>query len=145
MDEIVETIIYKNQKSTYRLELRRTSHDKLYVSIEQKTDSELYLSQKKIEFRASALKSIIAVLTAIEKKIPKNDVLKKSRLVTNKQEVIRRYLNTGLEIEVLAVQYDSTVEEVKKLLVSEGIVVTSNKLPLEKPRKFWRRKKKSGR
>lgn len=146
MEEILRSTVHNDGKSTYKLELRRNSSDQLYVVIEQKVYSGLYEEKEVLKIRPSSLASIIQVLTDIQNEIPKYLTLKKSRYKQiNRQELIRRYLNTGLEIETLAVQFDSTVDEIKRIFISEGIVITSNKIPEKESRRFWLRKKKSGR
>ena len=146
MEEILRSTVHNDNKSSYKLELKRSSSNTLYVVIEQKVYSGMYEQKDLIKFRTSSLASIIQVLTDIQNEIPKYITVKKSRLnPVNRQELIRRYLNKGLEIETLAVQFDSSVDEIKRILISEGVVITSNKIPVEKPRKLWRRKKKSGR
>jgi len=146
MEEILRSTVHNDNKSSYKLELKRSSSNTLYVVIEQKVYSGMYEQKDLIKFRTSSLASIIQVLTDIQNEIPKYITVKKSRLnPVNRQELIRRYLNKGLEIETLAVQFNSSVDEIKRILISEGVVITSNKIPVEKPRKFWRRKKKSGR
>ena len=146
MEEILRSTVHNDGKSAYNLELRRNSSDQLYVVIEQKVYSGLYEEKEVLKIRPSSLASIIQVLTDIQNEIPKYLTLKKSRYKQiNRQELIRRYLNKGLEIETLAVQFDSTVDEIKQIFISEGIVITSNKIPEKESRRFWRRKKKSGR
>ena len=146
MEEILRSTVHNDNKSSYKLELKRSSSKTLYVVIEQKVYSGMYEQKDLIKFRTSSLASIIQVLTDIQNEIPKYITVKKSKLnPVNRQELIRRYLNKGLEIETLAVQFGSSVDEIKRILISEGVVITSNKIPVEKPRKFWRRKKKSGR
>ena len=143
MEEILKSTIHNDNKSSYKLELRRTLGGKLYIVIEQKVYSGLYEATEIIKFRPSSLESIIQVLTDIQNEIPKYVTVKKSRLnSSNKQELIRRYLNTGLEIETLAVQFDSSVDEIKELFIKEGIAITSNKIPKEKSRRFWQKRRR---
>ena len=144
MDETIRVEVIDKEKSSYRIELVKASGEKFYLSIEQIVYSLTNETKSQIKIRADTLESIIKILITFQSEIPK-DLPKRGVLSpARKLEVINRYLNKNLEIETLAVQFDCTVKQIEQLLFDENIFVVSNKISVNTPRKFWRRKKKSG-
>lgn len=145
MEEILRSQVIDKEKSRFDVNLVRAGNGKLFVSINQTIF--LNLTQRKetwIRIRPSDLEEIIQTLMDFQSEILRNYPRKKALSETRKLELINRYLNKGLEIEMLAVQFDCSVEEVKRILISNNLVITSNKLSKYKPkRRYWRRQRKS--
>ena len=146
MEEILKTVVFDFGKSTYRIELVKSNNNKTFVAIEQIVYSSFSPKKTNINIRHSALDIFIRSLSEMLEVIPAEPSTRKSSIKpAYEAEMIRRYLNTGLEIETLAVQFDCTVDDIKHFFRHAGIEVTSNKLSQSKPAKrFWRKGKKRG-
>lgn len=145
MDETIKVEVIDKGKSSYRIELVKASGEKFYISIEQIIYSLTNETRSQIKIRTDTLEAIIKALIAFQSEIPKDPPKRGVLSPARKLEVINRYLNKNLEIETLAVQFDCTVKQIEQLLFDENIFIVSNKILENTPRKFWRRKKKSGR
>jgi hypothetical protein len=144
MEEVLKSQIIEKKKSRFAVDLVRAGNGKLFISVNQITFLKLTQSKEsRIRIRPSDLEEIIQALTRFQSEIVKYYPRKKALSEAQKIELINRYLNKGLEIEMLAVQFDCSVEEVKRLLISRKLVITSNKLSKYKPKqRFWRRRKR---
>ena len=140
----MKTEIVNTEKSRYNLELIKATNGILYVSISQSVFvNYLDTTESKVRIRPSDLDEIIQILVSYQSEIRKNHPRKKVLTDFRKKELINRYLNKGLEIETLAVQFDCSVTEIKQLLFENSIAVTSNAIVNDKPvKRFWRRKRR---
>ena len=145
MDETISCEVIDQEKSSYRIELIKASNGKYFVSIEQKIYSLINESTSEIKIREAGLDKIINTLKEFQAQIPITPPKRGLLTPARKAELLNRYLNKNLEIETLAVQFDCTDRQVEQLLFDENIVVTTNKIvESSKGKKFWGRKKRSG-
>jgi hypothetical protein len=145
MEEILETVVFDSGKSSYRIELIESNNNDKYIAIEHIVHAFVTPRKSVIKIRYAALDQLIKALLEMQGDFPERVAKsgRKSRIkAKHKAEIINRYLNTGLEIETLAVQFDCSVDAIKEFLAYQGIVITSNKLPQNSGKNFWKRKRK---
>jgi hypothetical protein len=130
--------------SNYRIQLIESAKQEKYITIEHTVSSRFPQDQSIVRLRYGTLDLLMKALFEMYEVFP--EPKKKSRIKPEYEaEIIRRYLNTGLEIETLAVQFACSVDELKAFLRKRGIVITGNSLAKNPVRRFWRRKKRTGR
>jgi hypothetical protein len=142
MKETLKVYVINIEKSLYRLELIKSARDNLYISISHTIYS--YINEEKVSqilIRPENLDAIIDILVHFRNEIPDCEPKKNSLSLERKQELINRYLNKGLEIEALAVQFKCSAADIRQILFEENIFITSNKIPVPKSkRRFWKKK-----
>lgn len=147
MDEILNTVVFDSGKSSYRIELVESNQKEKYVAIEQIVNSYFNPQKSVIKIRFAALGLLINALFEMQEDIsePVTKPIRKSGIKAKyRAEIIRRYLNTGLEIETLAVQFNCSVDDIKEFLAYQGVAITSNKIPENFGKKFGRKRYRSG-
>lgn len=144
MEEILKIEVLEREKSRYHIELLKASNGKIFISISQHIFSKLHeIQQSTIRMKPADLEEMINILKGYQSEIPKIYPRKKALTNVRREELINRYLNKCLEIEMLAVQFDCSVAEIKQILFEKNIVITSNSIDNNKPvKRFWRRKRR---
>jgi len=143
MEEILKTEIIDSKKSRFYLEIVRAPGGQLYVAISQDILTKINEPMVPgIRIRVTDLEKIIGILISYQLEIKSKYPRKKALSIFKREELISRYLNKGLEIEALAVQFDCSVAEIKQLLFENNIVITSNSIEQYKPVKRFRRRKR---
>jgi mRNA-degrading endonuclease HigB of HigAB toxin-antitoxin module len=143
MEEILETILLESEKSTFLVDLIKYNDHQLYVQIIQTTHSEYKEStQHRIKINPRLLTDIISVLQTYKMSIEKakyapsflikNSIprISDNRFVseTDAQEIQNRYLK-GINLQDLAIQFNTKVLFIKQILRSRGIEICDFKLP----------------
>ena len=142
MEEILETILLESEKSTFLVDLIKYNDQQLYVQIIQTIHSEYKEStQHRIKINPKLLTDIISVLQTYKKSIEnvkfapslvKNSIPRISDNLflseIDEQEIQNRYLK-GINLQDLAIQFNTKVLFIKQILRSRGIEICDFKLP----------------
>lgn len=142
MNEILDTILLSNGKSSYLIDLLKLDSGTKYVRIEyiqNKVKRIIHIHPKilpdLVEVLSNYKRKIENDLTTVERpkgKIPK-EIQDKSELISN------RYLK-GIQIKDLAMQFDCDENLIVMILENKDIEIVSNKLSAN-----WNRRKKTKR
>lgn len=142
MDEILQTTLLEYDKSTFLLDLVKHSNGKLYVSMLQtiqlgRDNYETHI----IKINPTILPDIIEVLGQYREELPIEKPPFNSYYSTERiHEILKRYMNGGVQIKELAMQFNCSETIIEQILRNKGIVIVSNVVP--KKAKYWRRKKR---
>ncbi len=155
MEEILETILLESEKSTFLVDLIKYNDQQLYVQIIQNIHSEYKEStQHRIKINPKLLTDIISVLQTYKKSIEnvkfapslvKNSIprISDNRFLSeiDAQEIQSRYLK-GINLQDLALQYNTKVLFIKQILSRGGIEISDFRLPKFYVRTRFRNKKR---
>lgn len=140
MDVKLDSVQLKYKKSTFIIDLMEHDNGLSYIAIEQTIHAEKDETIiRQIIVNPSALGSIIKVLTGFSKVISQKTSAINILSSEKKKEVIKRYFNS-VDIKDLALQFSCSSDTIKKIIISEGIEIVSNKVP--KGKKYWRKTKR---
>ena len=141
MDEKLQTTLLEYDKSTFLLDLIKHSNGKLYVAIQQTIhlDKDNYEIHK-IKINPTILQDIIVVLTQYKEKLPIDNIPSKNYFSTEKvRKITKRFLNSGVEIKHLAMQFDCPEAIIEQILHNQNIEIESSRIF---KKKFYNRKRK---
>ncbi len=141
MDETLESRMLEFEKSSFIIDLMKSTSRKVYISIEQVVrlpgDKP---ATSKINLNASVIDDIIEVLQNYSSIIEDKKSLANKRYFSKekKEQIEKRYLK-GVSSKDLALQFACSEGIIEQILRNRGIELVSNEVP--KFYKFWRRKK----
>lgn len=132
MEEILKTEIIEKGKSRYFLDLMKSPNGKLFITISQHIISNgLIVEKSSIMIRTTDLAAIIDKLKNYQLEIKSTYPRKKALTKMMEQELLGRSL--GQNLEILAVQFDSSVREIKELFYRNNVWTTNNKIRKASP------------
>lgn len=144
MKNIIESELLESGKSDLLICLiQRENTQDLFVSI-KKTQIETNGSHtitissdilpKFIELLVQyndAIKGGIRAKSPVKKHLPKKN--------SNEKEIVNRYLNKGINITDLALQFDLSEDNIKQVLISQGLPIVNNRIPHSKKHRGTRK------
>ena len=139
MTEVIKTKLLEFEKSTFLVELVKTSNEKLYISLKQTVHKEgINIEPQEIKINPSIFPDLLATLNSFYQKIASQKVKFEE---ADKKELQKRYFS-GVNIKDLAIQFDCTEELIEQLLTNDGIDIVSNEIPWHLQGRRRKQKKK---
>ena len=138
MKKILKTTHLEFDKSSFLIDLIKHTNGVRYVEITQ-TIQNGEKGSHSIKINPYVLDRLIETLQEYTIEIPKKEVRKKGYLPESKKQKIQDCYLKGLSLKDLAMQFEQSEEEIKRVLISRGIVVVQSQ---KYKAKRWRKWKK---